>query len=126
MKATIKTYQNNADLFFGDYWDGMSWSYEKEWNEWAEGELSAIEDAENYEDVKLALRVATDSLVKARHAIEQVELLKGNYGGDILSYVADGEYVYHTGEFNIDRDGYLHHSHIFEDEDEIEITVKYF
>lgn len=51
-------------------------------------------------------------------------ILRG-YGHDNLIYLADGEYQEVDGEFYIDSDGMLHHSHIFDDNTEIEFTIKY-
>lgn len=61
-----------------------------------------------------------------KHKIEDVELLKGNYHqGDTLTYTADGKDVAVTGEFYVDGDNVLHHTHEFEDGTEIEIKIKY-
>ena len=59
------------------------------------------------------------------HTIEDVNLEKHGYGHDNLIYLADGEYQDVDGEFYIDRDGMLHYSHIFDDNTEIEFTIKY-
>ena len=69
MKATIKTYNGNANLFYGDIvncsirWDGMTWDNEKEWEEWVKEVLEPIEDAENYGEIKLTLHIYTDHLI---------------------------------------------------------------
>ena len=69
MKATIKTYNGNADLFFKDMvnysirWDDMTWDNEKEWEEWAKEVLEPIEDAENYDEIKLTLHIYTDHFI---------------------------------------------------------------
>lgn len=65
MNATIKTYNINADLFFFDEcypicWDGTTWENKSEWEEWAKIVLEPISAAENYDDIKLSLRIATD------------------------------------------------------------------
>ena len=63
--------------------------------------------------------------MKTKHEITDVELTKGNYHrGDTLTYKADGEWVEVTGEFYV-KNGVLHHTHIFEDDEEIEITTPY-
>lgn len=60
------------------------------------------------------------------HTIEDVELHKGSYQrGDTLSYVADGEPVSVTGEFFVDKNHNLHHTHIFSDGTEQKIVVAY-
>lgn len=59
------------------------------------------------------------------HTVEDVELEKGGYGHDTLSWVLDGEYQDCTGEFYVDKDGILHHTAIAPNGDEVEITIKY-
>jgi hypothetical protein len=59
------------------------------------------------------------------HTVEDVELEKGGYGHDTLSWVLDGEYQDCTGEFYVDKDGMLHHTAIAPNGDEVEITAKY-
>lgn len=59
------------------------------------------------------------------HTIEDVELTKHGYQHDCLTYVADGKYCQVDGEFYVDKDGFLHHTHIFDDGIEKEIIVKY-
>lgn len=59
------------------------------------------------------------------HTIEDVELTKHGYCHDTLTYVADGKNCQVDGEFHIDKDGFLHHTHIFDDGIEKEIVVKY-
>ena len=62
---------------------------------------------------------------KREHEITDVELTKGNYNrGDVLTYKADGEWVEVTGEFWV-KDGILHHTHIFDDDEELEVTINY-
>ena len=68
---------------------------------------------------------AKDDFIIVEHEIEDVELTKGSYNrGDTLTYKADGEWAEVTGEFYI-KDGILHHTHIFEDDTEVEITINY-
>ena len=59
------------------------------------------------------------------HTVEDVELEKGGYGHDTLSWVLDGEYQDCTGEFYVDKAGMLHHTAIAANGDEVEITIKY-
>ena len=59
------------------------------------------------------------------HTVEDVELEKGGYGHDTLSWVLDGEYQDCTGEFYVDKTGMLHHTAIAPNGDEVEITAKY-
>ena len=59
------------------------------------------------------------------HKIDNIELMKGSYhNGDTLSFECDGYGHSVTGEFYIDNYGYLHHTHIVDD-DEVEIICKY-
>lgn len=59
----------------------------------------------------------------ATHTIEVIEFTKGSYNqGDNLIYQADGREVVVTGEFYCDRNGLYHHSHIFDDDTEIDFT----
>lgn len=63
---------------------------------------------------------------EAKHTIEFYELLKGNYGqGDALTYFADGKEYNVTGEFYVDRKGILHHTHTFDDGEEMDVTCQY-
>lgn len=62
---------------------------------------------------------------ETKHTIEFYELLKGNYGHDTLIYFADGKEYNVTGEFYIDCQGILHHTHIFDDREELEVTCQY-
>lgn len=70
MKATIKCYTGNADVFYGDIknktvrWDGLIWDSDEDWNEWADDVLADIAEAENYDDIKLTLHMHTDHLIK--------------------------------------------------------------
>lgn len=63
--------------------------------------------------------------IMKNHTIEDVELTKHGYQHDCLTYVADGKYCQVDGEFYVDKDGFLHHTHIFDDGIEKEIVVKY-
>lgn len=64
--------------------------------------------------------------MEKKHKIEDVELRKGNYNqGDTLTYYADGNEVVVSGEFCVDDDYKLHHTHEFEDGTEIEIVIPY-
>jgi hypothetical protein len=66
-----------------------------------------------------------EELAESMHTVEDVELEKGGYGHDTLSWVLDGEYQDCTGEFYIDKAGMLHHTAIAPNGDEVEITAKY-
>lgn len=59
------------------------------------------------------------------HTIEDIELTKGGYCHDSLTFVADGQRVQVDGEFYVDKSGILHHTHIFADGAEMEITIAY-
>lgn len=62
-----------------------------------------------------------------KHTVEFYELCKGSYGqGDTLTYFADGVQFDVTGEFYVDRQGVLHHTHIFDDGTEMEVKAQYF
>lgn len=61
-----------------------------------------------------------------KHKIEDVELHKGSYHqGDDLVYTADGKEVVVSGEFYVDDNYKLHHTHEFDDGTEIEIVIPY-
>lgn len=60
-----------------------------------------------------------------KHKIEDVELRKGGYCNDTLTFFADDKEVNVSGEFYVDADYKLHHTHEFEDGTEIEITIPY-
>lgn len=67
MKATIKTYQGNADLFldgqcYGIRWDGAAFDTRQEYDEWIDEQLAPIAGAENLADIRTTLEIATDSL----------------------------------------------------------------
>lgn len=69
MKAELKCYNGNADLFVdGGFhlirWDGYEFKNELEWKEWAEDVLSPAKGAENYDDVNLTLYIHTNYLIK--------------------------------------------------------------
>lgn len=59
------------------------------------------------------------------HRIEDVMLTKHHNGSDNLQYKADGKTYEVDGEFYVDREYKLHHTHIFENGDEQEIVIPY-
>lgn len=64
MKATINTYKTNATLFFNGNacninWDGMTFDDIDEWNEWAAEQLELARVADNYQDIRERLYIAT-------------------------------------------------------------------
>ena len=63
--------------------------------------------------------------METKHNIDNIQLTKHSNGNDNLSYTADGVFKEVDGEFYVDRQHKLHHSHIFEDGTEIEITIPY-
>ena len=66
-----------------------------------------------------------ETIKKNGHIIDDVELEKGGYGHDTLTYTADGEHTQVDGEFFVDGVGKLHHTHIFDDGTEVEILINY-
>jgi hypothetical protein len=56
------------------------------------------------------------------HTIDNIEITKMGMGYN-LNYSVDGKDYTVTGEFYIDKDGYLHHTHIADDE-ELDIVAK--
>ena len=60
-----------------------------------------------------------------KHTLEPYSLQKANNGNDTLTYFADGVQTDVCGEFYVDRDNNLHHTHIFDDGDEQEIVIPY-
>lgn len=50
-----------------------------------------------------------------QHKIESYSLQKGGYCNDTLTYFADDVQIDVSGEFYVDRDNKLHHTHIFDD-----------
>lgn len=69
MKATIKIYKGNADLFFnGNFytidWDGLEFNDETEWCKWADEKLKVIRHADNYYYIKDRLHINTKHLIK--------------------------------------------------------------
>lgn len=60
-----------------------------------------------------------------KHRIEDVMLTKHSNGNDNLQYKADGKTYEYDGEFYVDRDYQLHHTHIFENGEELEIVIPY-
>lgn len=59
------------------------------------------------------------------HRIEDVMLTKHGNGSDNLQYSADGKNFEVDGEFYVDMEYRLHHTHIFENGDEMEIVIPY-
>ena len=59
------------------------------------------------------------------HRIEDIMLTKHSNGSDNLQYSADGKNFEVDGEFYVDTDYHLHHTHIFENGDEMEIVIPY-
>lgn len=59
------------------------------------------------------------------HHIEDVMLTKHHNGNDNLQYKADGKTYEVDGEFYVDKEYRLHHTHIFENGDEQEIVIPY-
>lgn len=67
MKATIKTYRNNATLFVNDNahtidWDGCDFDTVEEYDEWITEQLTPAAATDNYDDIKHFLEIATDYL----------------------------------------------------------------
>ena len=67
MKATIKTYQTNANLFVNEQtftidWDGMEFHTRNQYKEWIEEEMEPAKECDNYEEVRQSLEIATDYL----------------------------------------------------------------
>ena len=60
-----------------------------------------------------------------KHHIEDIMLTKHNNGSDNLQYVADGKPYEWDGDFFVDKNYRLHHTHIFENGDEQEIVIPY-
>lgn len=61
-----------------------------------------------------------------KHIVEDIELTKGTYNtGDTLTYVVDGQQYDVTGDFWVDNDHMLHHTHICDDGTELDITTPY-
>lgn len=59
------------------------------------------------------------------HRIEDVMLTKHHNGNDNLQYTADSKNFEVDGEFFVDKQHKLHHTHIFENGDEMEIVIPY-
>lgn len=59
------------------------------------------------------------------HRIEDIMLTKHSNGSDNLQYKADGKMSEVDGEFYVDKEDRLHHTHIFENGDELEIVIPY-
>ena len=69
MKATLKAYKGNAELFVGNSyypisWDGIDFENYEEWKDWCASALFSAKDCENYEDVETQLWIATNHLIK--------------------------------------------------------------
>lgn len=59
------------------------------------------------------------------HRIEDIMLTKHGNGGDDLQYTADGKNFEVDGEFYVDMEYRLHHTHIFGNGDEMDIVKPY-
>lgn len=62
---------------------------------------------------------------KTIHRIEDIALTKRSNGSDNLQYTADGKNFEVDGEFYVDKNNNLHHTHLFEDNEEMEIVIPY-
>lgn len=63
---------------------------------------------------------------KGPHTIIVDELIKGNYNqGDTLVYLADSVEISVSGDFYVDKQHMLHHSHVFEDGTELDFQIEY-
>ena len=62
---------------------------------------------------------------KTIHRIEDIALTKHSNGSDNLQYTADGKNFEVDGEFYVDKNNNPHHTHLFEDDEEIEIVIPY-
>lgn len=62
---------------------------------------------------------------KTMHRIEDIALTKHSNGSDNLQYTADGKNFEVDGEFWVDKKNNLHHTHFFEDGEEIEVVIPY-
>ena len=60
-----------------------------------------------------------------KHVIDNIILTKHNNGNDNLMYDADGKTFEFDGEFYVDKKHNLHHEHLFEDGEEMEIVIPY-
>lgn len=64
--------------------------------------------------------------IKGTHTIIVDELIKGSYNqGDTLVYQADGVEISVSGDFYVDKQHMLHHSHVFEDGTEMDFQIEY-
>ncbi|MBO4498780.1 MAG: hypothetical protein J5732_00810 [Bacteroidaceae bacterium] len=75
MKATIKTYQTNADVWFNEEsktinWDGLQVDSAEEYNEWIDNELAFCKEAENYQEIRQSLAIATEYIEDSTHVVE--------------------------------------------------------
>ena len=67
MKAEIKTYRTNAILFADGNactidWDGVEFDNAEEYGEWIAEQLAPAAAAQNYDEIKMSLEIATDYL----------------------------------------------------------------
>ena len=60
-----------------------------------------------------------------KHTIDNIILTKHNNGSDNLMYDADSKTFEFDGEFYVDKEHNLHHEHLFDDGEEIEIVIPY-
>ena len=84
-----------------------------------------IYDDTDAEDSNRGVLLFKNGEQKAIHRIEDIMLTKHSNGSDNLSYVADGKNFEVDGEFLVDKEHRLHHTHIFENGDEQEIVIPY-
>lgn len=84
-----------------------------------------IYDDTEAEDSNRGVLLFKNGEQKTIHRIEDIMLTKHNNGSDNLQYVADGKPYEWDGGFLIDEENKLHHTHIFEDDEEQEIAVPY-
>lgn len=62
---------------------------------------------------------------KTIHRIEDIVLTKHSNGSDNLQFTFDGKNFEVDGDFWVDKENKLHHTHIFEDGEGIEIVIPY-
>ena len=77
------------------------------------------------EELKDWLRKHYGMPIEREHTITDVMLTKHHNGSDNLQYKADGKTYEVDGEFYVDKEYKLHHTHIFENGDEMEIVIPY-
>lgn len=83
------------------------------------GEPSAAQ----IEELKAYLRENYTTPIE--HRIEEIMLTKHSNGSDNLQYKADDKTYEFDGDFLVDNDHCLHHTHTFENGDEQEIVIPY-